>query len=515
MTIGATTRAAVVGTGVTNEPFLPAANNVPRKIVIVGTFDPLKTEAPIETPTFVTSPADVANRFGQGFMLHRLALANDVGAQGLETWVVAQEETVASAASTGTITYVVGTIVAGILHLYVAGVYVPVMLTAGLDATAIGDAVVAAVTAKPDLPVTASNAAGVVTFTSKSTGPWGDGIDLDHNLGQNQAFPSGFTSATVVAMTGGSGVPDIDDALNALGTDDSANESHFTALVNGYGNASGVLDKIHIYNGVDQDFTGCYAKNVARPFRSLYGDTAAGSAGYNALVTIADARTTDRTNGVVPAPGSPNHPEEIAAQALGVMERIAHTRPEESYIGKNLTGVIPGPVADRWTSDHDVRDAAVQKGISTTLTKSKTILTLQNICTFYHPATLPISSNAFISQRNIAVIQNVLNAYNVYWKTTPWQGITIVEDVTKVTDNQSLEKVRDVDSVLDAMTLLARAFAGKAWFYNSSYTIDNMTVQVRPGGLGFDTKFPAFLSGEAGIYNGLIPLDTNFTVLTQ
>ena len=53
MPLNATSLAAAVGVAVKNVQFQPAAENVPRKILIIGTFDPLKTLVVDEVPVLV------------------------------------------------------------------------------------------------------------------------------------------------------------------------------------------------------------------------------------------------------------------------------------------------------------------------------------------------------------------------------------------------------------------------------------------------------------------------------
>ena len=76
------------------------------------------------------------------------------------------------------------------------------------------------------------------------------------------------------------------------------------------------------------------------------------SGGLTALIALGDGRKTDRANGVIGVPDSPNHPAEIAAIAIGVMARININLAEQNYIDEILTGIIPGAKANRWTSDY-------------------------------------------------------------------------------------------------------------------------------------------------------------------
>lgn len=514
MTITASSLAAVNGVSVKNEQFAVQAQVIPQRNVIIGTFDEaVYTAISPNVPIRVYSAEDVGAKTGFGFMLHRLAkYAFKPGT--VETWIIPQLEGGSDPDhATGTINFTASAgVVAGEIALYIAGERVAITVAAGDDGTDIADALATAINANDELPVSATDLAGVLTVESKSGGEWGNDITLAFSLGDGEALPTGV-SAVITGMSGGVGTPDIQDALDALGTGDAQNEKFFTNLIHGYGAQTAVLNAISTYNGAGNTFVGNYKKEVARPFRSLIGDTTPLTAGLSAALAFAANRRTDRTNGMICAPGSYNHPQEIAAQAMGIMAITNSTRAEEGYIDKVLDGIWPGEIADRWTNDYDNRDQAVQGGIGTTLVKNG-VLTLQNLITFYRPADVAPASNGYRAMRNISIIQNLLYNYRMNFEREKWKGITIVEDTTAISDTTSREKARDLDAVIDDLVTLADVFAGKAWLYTASYTKTALTVSLRAGLTGFDIVFPVILSGEGGIFNSVITFDTSIAILT-
>jgi len=522
MPLSASSMAAAVGAAARNVKFTSGAQNVPRKIVVIGTYDPAKTEVDPEVLALSGGPGWAGATYGFGFMLHRLISALDVGAQGIEIQVVPQEETGEATQAAGELEFVGSDVTAaGTLHLYVAGIYCPVSLVVGDDDTTIPTKVETAINAIADLPITAADSTTAVVTTAKSAGPWGNDISLTFNQGFQQALPAGVV-CTVTAMTGGTGIPDVADALAVLGTGDDANEKQFTDGLCGYGYDTDTLDAISTWNGVGNDPIGLYLPTVARPIRFLVGDVCGafegdqGAAALEDLITIGDARASDRTNGLVAAPGSPNHPMEIAAIALGTMARLNDNRAAESYVGKVLPGVFPGALTDRWTSEYDNRDAAVKAGISPTVVEGGAVL-LQNVLTFYHPESVTPDSNGYRSMRNISIVQNLLENIRANFRTEKWQGISIVADVAKVTNVIDRQKARDLDAVMDDLVALATAFESKAWIFSAAFTIGRLQaggcLAVRSGGLGFDIILPVLLSGEGSIYNIEVQFDTNLSVI--
>jgi len=517
MTVTPSSLAAGNLVSVENQQFAVSAQVVPQKNVIIGTFDEdTFTSIVAEVPIRVFSAADVAGKTGYGFMLHRLARAA-FKPGNVETWIVPQleggsdpdqaEGEVDLSGSAG--------VQAGTLAFYSAGDRTAIAVAAGDTADEIGEALADAINDDDDLSIEAVNLLGVITITSKSGGTYGNFISLVFSLNAGEELPTGVV-AVITIMAGGTGIPDIQDALDALGTGDGQNEKNFTNLIHGYGADTATLNAISTYNGVGNTFIGNYKKEIARPFRSLIGDVTSGSAGLAGALIFAGLRRDDRTNGKICAPDSPNHPQEIAAQTLGIMGVINSNRAEEGYIDKTLDGVFVGDIADRWTNDYDNRDQAVKGGVGTTFAKNN-ILTVQNVITFYRPTDVAPESNGYRAMRNISILQNVLYNFRANFERSKWKGISIVEDTTNVSNINSRLKARDIDAVLDDLVALAEVFAGNAWLYNSSYTKSELQqgdkVTLRAGLTGFDMEFPIILSGEGGIYNTVITFDTSIAIL--
>jgi len=516
MGLNVNSRTAAVGAGVKNVQFISEAQVIERKILIIGTYDPAITTIIDETPIQVFSPEDAGSKTGFGFMIHRLVTQAYAGSNGVETWIQPQSEDGGAVAADGEADFVGSTgVVAGTLALYIAGIRVAVAITDSMTADEIATAVAAAITAEKELPVTATALTTVVTITSKSKGTWGNDITIRVNQLAGEETPSGIAIA-ITDMASGATDPDIQDALDGLGTGDDANENFFTDVVHGYGQVTATLNAIRDYVGAGNELIGLYDKLVARPFRVLTGDIASGTGGLTALIALGNGRKTDRANGVIGVPDSPNHPAEIAAIAIGVMARININLAEQNYIDEILTGIIPGAKANRWTSDYDNRDLAVKAGVSPTKVRGSTVY-LQNVMSFYHPDSVPIASNGFASMRNISITQNILANVKANFEQEKWKGISIVADVTKVTSVRDRAKARDIETVKDDLVALIRSFEGKAWIYEADFSFERLAsdsaVTIRSGTTGFDIVLDVIYSGEGAILDALVQFDTSIAVL--
>ncbi len=513
-------RAAGTGSSVKNVTQGTSADVLSRKQVIVGSFDPLKTSLAVETPFLSLSPEFTADQTGFGSMLHRLHLKNNLAANGIETWIQPQAEAGGAAAAVGEIDFTGATgVLAGTLYMYLAGDPVPVVITAAMTVEEIADAVVAAATAKPELNVILTKTA--VTFevvvTSKTKGTYGNDVDVSFNLGVNQSFPVGIAGFVAVTQpTSGTGLPDITTALDALGTGDGANGDFFTALIHGYGQDSTTLDAILAYVGAGNDFIGLYGKTVHRPFRSLTGDTATGSAGLAAQIVISDGRLEDRAQGVISVPGSQSHPSEIAAQALGFAENVNDQLGQGDYVDGLLIGVQPGAIADRWTDDYDDRDIAVNNGIGTTLVKAGSVF-IQDMVTFYRPASIPADSNGYRDFANISITQNILNSENVFFSNEKHKNLIIVADIAKVTDPVARLKVRDVATQMGFVIQLVKNWEAIGWIFSAEYTINKLKeggfITVNVVGNGFTNRIPTIYSGKGKIMDTTTEFDTSFAAV--
>lgn len=518
MALDVNSLAAAVGSSVDNVQFQPAANNVPRKILLIASYDDTtKTSVVDEVAKQIFSAEDCGDQTGFGFPLHRLAVQAFKGGQGIPVYMCPQAEAGAAVAADGEVDFTGTTgVLAGTLHMYLGGVYVPVAVTDAMAIEDLTDACVAAITAKKELAVDGAKTA--VTFeleiTSKSKGTFGNFISIAFNLEVGQVLPTGVVAA-ITPMASGATDPDITDALDGLGTGGDANEEFFTDVVHGYGMVAAVLNKILTYVGAGDATTALYAKTVSRPFRALTGDTVAGSAGLTAALVISDARLTDRASGVVSVPDSESHPSEIAALAIGHMARINQNRVPQHYVDILLEGIWPG--SDRWTSDYDNRDIAVKGGISPTRVKSGNVY-LQNVISYYRPASVPVTSNGYREMVNIGKIQNLMSTQRELFEQDKWQGIFIVADVTKVTSTVDRTKARDIDSVKDEMLALYRAWEAKGWIASATFSIDALketgSVTVRDGGDGFNITTKAILSGVGNIFDAVIEFDTSFAALS-
>jgi len=456
-------------------------------------------------------------------MAHRLATALFRGSKNsVPVYLMAQEEPQNAQAATGEIAVAAEQSHGeGVIALYVAGKAYKIPVLADDDAADIGERVTATVNADAACPVVLAHDNGAITLTSKSKGPWGNGVTvaINQRLAEKEALPDGITVA-ITSMSGGSGLPDLEAGIKAgLGDGDSANKDRYTGVAHGYGDDSQILDALSKYVGEGNEFTGLYSRTIARPFRSMIGNTQAGSAGFQAALDFTNNRKTDRCNGMCVKPGSLTHPAEIAAELLGAMEAVANDRAEGSYIDIILSGVDPGIVArdagQDWTTEYANRDLAVRSGISPLIVRDGAVYS-QNVVSFYRPQNIPEASNMYRRMRDIAITQNVLYNLMKNFSSEKWQGFTVVKDKTAVTRAINRAKARDIDDVKDDDLALINSFMGMGWLYDTAFSIQKLkeptAVQPRLDGGGFNNTIYLIYSGEGGILDTIAYVDTSIAI---
>lgn len=508
MALNSNSLAAANAVGIKNTQFTPAVGLLPRKLVLVGQY--LTGKTPVENVAVqVLNPNDTADRTGFGGPLHRLHIWANKTLQNVPVYIIPQAEAGGATAAAGSIAVTGPATESGTLYLYISGELVEVAVTSGDSATVIGDSIEAAINANINLAVTAANTSGTVAVTCKAKGTYGNFITLEQNLGFGQETPAGV-SLVLTDLTGGATDPDIDSALTAT----NLNQQWFTDLIHSYDPIAANLDKLSVYNGLGDLQSGLYDNLIFRPFMSMIGDTVAGSGGFTAIKALADARKTDRTNGAISVPGSPNHPAEIAAVAQAVVASLAASDSgfgASDSVGQILVDVLPGATADRWTDDYDSRDAAVKFGSCPTIYEDG-VVKMQNAVTFYHPDSVADENNGYRFKANISKIWNIGNSEKVNFSQDRWKGIVVVDDVGQATNN---DKARDVDAVIADHIALINAWETNGWIFQGEFSKDNLTVTLRGTGTGFDSNVPVVLSGIGGITDTQILFDTSFRTFLQ
>ena len=480
-----------------------------RKILIIGqqlaTFD--LPEERVE----VANAASVATLCGRGSVIHRLAIAAEKGTEkAVQLAILPQDEAAAGTSATGTVTMAGTATEKGTFGVRLGGdkdLEAQIQVTVGALHTEVSVALLAEIAKLLDAPATAAEATGVITFTAKNKGTYGNFMSIEI-IG---TVPAGLT-ATVSAMSGGATDPDIDTALVATGN----NQANDTDLVHGYDFDGTTRAKLSAFNGEGNTFDGMYQREIGRPFRSLMSENIKTATQWDTFLDDASIKV-DRTNGAISAPGCTYHPSDLAASIVGVMARVNDSNPAGLFEGEKLTWVVVPTAASRYwelgsDGGYSLRDNAVKNGL-TPLIAIKGVYTLQNVNSFYHPDDVDDNENGWIDMSDISITQNILQFFRDLWTQPDWTGVIFVgnrADVGTVNpDGTALDrsKIKDRKEIVTTLIQVAKDMAGYSWLFNADYTIEQLQahpeyVTLRANGTGFDYEFPVWYRLKGYIKNG-------------
>ena len=148
----------------------------------------------------VFSDTDAAAYFGRGSMAHLMVRAALTANPYLSLQVIAMDDAGAGVLATNTVTLTGTATASGVLTVLVGDVPVQIAVASGDLAAAVAAALKAQFDNQPDLPVTATVAAAVVTMTAKHKGTLGNSLKVSSS--------STATGITVVSTTPASGATD-------------------------------------------------------------------------------------------------------------------------------------------------------------------------------------------------------------------------------------------------------------------------------------------------------------------
>jgi len=296
--------------------------------------------APPDIPIAIGSQAQADEAFGQGSELARMFRAFYANNVSGIVYGLPVAEPVASAAATGTITVATTATEAGTIHLYIGGTHIPVNIGATDTVDQIATAIAAAVNENTDLPVTAAAAAALVTLTAVWKGVGGNevavGVNYFGTIG-GEILPLGLdlTLPATGMLTGGTGVPSFDDAIDNLG------EQEFEYVAMPYADSTSLLAWETEYGFADGGRWGWNRQLFGHVFSALRGT-------YADLITLGNSRNSGVVSILGFEVGSPSPAFEWAAAYAGKAQRALINDPARPLQTLSLNSLKPAPMHQRF-----------------------------------------------------------------------------------------------------------------------------------------------------------------------
>jgi len=356
---------------------------IPYKILVIGqrltagTVDEL-------IPTRVVSEAEAKTFFGQGSMLHAMFVALKAANNFSETWAIALDDNGAGVAAAGQLAISGVPTAAGTLNVYIAGTRVQVPVTLASTAASVGTALISAINANANLPVTAaSGGAGIVNVTARHKGEVGNDIDLRVNYYDDETTPAGVT-VNVTPMASGTGNPTLSSLIDAMG------DEWYNVIALPYTDSANLA----LLETELDDRWG--------PERPLEGWAIAAKRGtQGTLGTYGDARNSPHisTMGLSSMP-SPTY--QVAASLAGIVGEHGQRDPARPFQTLAMPGILGPKPLDRFT--HAERNLLLYDGISTFVVDSGGVCQIERLVTMYQENAAGLPDESYLAVNSVLTL---------------------------------------------------------------------------------------------------------------
>ncbi len=386
---------------------------LPQHIAIVAQGATASAGYPL-TPYRITSAAQAAARYGFGSPIHLAALqlfpptGGGVGSIPVTVFPL-EDDYPAGVAAIASITPSGAAGVQATYRVRMAGILsAPFTLAVGDNVATICDKMVAAINAVLEMPMLATDGTTDVDLAAKWAGVSGNAIVVEV-LDENGETPADDITFAVTAPATGASDPDITDALAELGS------TWFTLVINGLGPSNTTALSALAATG-----EGRWDKLVRRPFVAFTGNNAVS---VSSATTVTAARTTDRVNCQLVAPGSVNLPVQIAAGQVREIAKVANNNPPTDYGSRLVRGLLPGSDGEQWS--YAERDQAVKAG-SSTIEVRNGLVNISDVVTMYAPAGETPPAYRYVV--DIIKLMNVIFNFDLEFKQPAWDGAPLIPD---------------------------------------------------------------------------------------
>lgn len=321
----------------------------------------------------VTSADQAAQYWGDGSVIHRMFISwfknnkiVEVYGQGITEGTGAKATLDVTVTGTAT--------AAGTVYFYVAGKQLQVAVAKDDDPTAVADAIVAAITEDSSLPVSASNAAGVITIEAKNEGEIGNDIDLRYNYNDGEELPAGITieigaGTDQGSLATGSGTPaGVSSAISNWG------DEWYNVIVLSFSDSTNIAL-------VETEMSDRFG-----PLLQLDGMAFTGVRGtLSDLETYGNNRNSPHLvvveNGSKSGIGSPSTTWEKTAAVSGRVAREAETDPARPFQTLELVGILAPTVSERFTLTE--RNTLLYDGVAATNVDASGKVRIERVITTY------------------------------------------------------------------------------------------------------------------------------------
>lgn len=477
---------AVIGyiyKGVNNSNSTP---NLPMRIAVLCEANTANQSSLSTDEWQATSLKAVGVRYGYGSPAYLIAREAFQVIGGIPLVFYPQAAAVGATSKKITIT-VTGTATENATHdIYIAGrsgvdgQFYSITVQSGDTAADIHDKITAAVTAVLGSPVLATNDDYVATLESKWKGLTANEITVSVDTNGKDA---GLVYTINNNSQAGAGTPSISAALALFG------ENWNTMVINSYGTVSAIMTALEQFNGIPdpETPTGRYQGIISKPFIAFTGSLLEDPS------SITDARSTEVTIAISPAPLSPGLSFESAANKCSIHARISQDDPALDPIDSiDIDMPVPDDGIIGAMADPIERNRIVKAGCSTVVLSGGKYQMKDSVTTFHPEGEL---NPVFRYTRDLIAMWNIRFGYYLLERQYV-VGKIICRDEDKV-DNDNIVKPMMWKAILEEYfkDLISRGIITDLAFSKASLTVNISSTNPNR----FETSFSTKLTGIARI----------------
>lgn len=348
------------------------------------------------TPQISQGATEAKSVGGPGSMLALMTAAYRAGDPFGEVWYLPLADGQSSVAATGAVAFTAAATATGVLFLYIAGNLVTMTVSATQTQAQLATALVAAINANTDLPVTAAvdgTTASKVNVTAKNKGLAGNDIDLQLNYrgaAGGEATPPGL-AVTITQMSGGLVNPDLTTALANL------QDKEFDFIAFPYTDTAS-LDAMKSFLS---STTGRWSWS-----KQLYGGAYGAKRGTLGELTTFGTARNDEHMSIMGFSGSPTPSWIWAANIAAVVAVSARADAALPLQTLALTAVLAPPLTSRFALTD--RNVLLWDGVSTFTVAADGTVQIENLITTYQLNSFGQPDDSYLQVETLLTIQFVL-----------------------------------------------------------------------------------------------------------
>ncbi len=390
----------------------------PYKALMVGQRLSTGTKA-AGTIDLVTSVSQAKNYYGEGSMLHRMAIKWFLNNKITPLYVFALDDNGAGTAATKTLTVTGTSTAAGNIYLYIGEDRIVVPVASGNAQNAIATAIEAAIDAEVasgnPLLVTAGVSTNVVTLTARHKGENGQHIKVSLNFQEGEALPAGVSIAVANAASGATN-PTVTSLITAMG------EEQYNLIVWPYVDAT-------TYAALDTELTDRWG-----PIRQIEGFAIGCKRESVAnLVTFGDGKNSAFFSYFGIENNMPSQPEEVASAVCGAIAVSAQADPGLPLVNMRLLGLLAAPKPDRFTLLE--RNTLLSDGISTNKVDSGGNVYIERIITLYQENSFGSADPSYMDLATLLILSYIRYDLVATW-TSKFPRFKLADDGVRFSSGQ-------------------------------------------------------------------------------